>query len=68
MIETNNFNDGTTISTVADMGEMIFKGKVDESEVGKIRPGMHLILAVGDIENEAFDATLEYISPKGAFD
>ena len=65
VIETNNFNDGTTISTVADMGEMIFKGKVNESEVGKIEPGMHLILAVGAIENETFDATLEYISPKG---
>ena len=65
VIETNNFNDGTTISTVADMGEMIFKGKVNESEVGKIKPGMHLILAVGAIENETFDASLEYISPKG---
>lgn len=56
----------TKVKIIPDMGEMIFKGKVDESEVGKIRPGMHLILAVGAIENETFDATLEYISPKGA--
>lgn len=63
--ETNNFNSGTTIATVADMGEMIFEGKVDESEVGKIRIGMDLILTVGAIENETFDAILEYIAPKG---
>jgi HlyD family secretion protein len=65
VIETNNFNAGTTIATVADMGEMIFEGKVDESEVGKIQLGMDLILTVGAIENETFNATLEYISPKG---
>jgi HlyD family secretion protein len=65
VIETNNFNAGTTIASVADMGEMIFEGKVDESEVGKIRTGMDLILTIGAIENETYDATLEYISPKG---
>jgi len=65
VIESNNFNAGTTIATVADMGEMIFEGKVDESEVGKIEPGMDLILTVGAIEHETFNASLEYISPKG---
>jgi len=65
VIETNNFNAGTTIATIADMGEIIFKGKVDESEVGKIEPGMDLILTVGAIEHETFNASLEYISPKG---
>ena len=65
VIETNNFNEGTTIAVIADMKEMIFKGKVDESEVGKIKPGMNLILSVGAIEKEEFDAKLEYISPKG---
>ena len=63
--ETNNFNAGTTIATVADMGDMIFKGKVDESEVGKIKEGMPLILTIGAIENTTFDAKLKYISPKG---
>jgi len=63
--ETNNFNAGTTIATVADMGDMIFKGKVDESEVGKIKEGMPLILTIGALENTTFDATLKYISPKG---
>jgi HlyD family secretion protein len=47
------------------MGEMIFEGKVDESEVGKIKSGMDLILTVGAIENYKFSAKLEYIAPKG---
>jgi HlyD family secretion protein len=65
VIESNNFNSGTTIALVADMGEMIFKGKVDETEVGKIKEGMKLVLSIGAIEKEKFDAELEYISPKG---
>lgn len=65
VIESNTFNSGTTIATVADMGEMIFKGKVDETEVGKLRQGMKLLLSIGAIEKEKFDAELEYISPKG---
>jgi HlyD family secretion protein len=65
VIESNNFNEGTTVASVADMGEMIFKGKVDETEVGKLKVGMPLQLSIGAIENEKFDASLEYISPKG---
>ncbi len=65
VIESNTFNDGTTIATVADMGEMIFKGKVDESEVGKLHEGMELIMTVGAIDTEKFKAKLEHISPKG---
>jgi HlyD family secretion protein len=65
VIESNTFNDGTTIATVADMGEMIFNGKVDESEVGKLHEGMELIMTVGAIDTEKFKAKLEHISPKG---
>ena len=65
VIETNTFNNGTTIAFVADMGEMIFKGKVDETEVAKLQLGMKLLLTIGAIEKQQFDAVLEYISPKG---
>lgn len=65
VIEANTFNDGTTLATVADMDEMVFEGKVDESEVGKLREGMALELTVGAIEDERFPAVLEYIAPKG---
>ncbi|GET32532.1 RND transporter MFP subunit [Prolixibacter bellariivorans] len=65
VIQSNTFNDGTTIATLADMNDMIFDGKVDETEVGKIKEGMNIELTIGAIEHEKFDATLEYISPKG---
>jgi len=65
VIQSNTFNDGTTIATLADMNDMIFDGKVDETEVGKIKEGMHIELTIGAIENEKFAATLTYISPKG---
>ncbi|MFW6227025.1 MAG: efflux RND transporter periplasmic adaptor subunit [Bacteroidota bacterium] len=65
VIQANTFNEGTTIASVADMGEMIFEGKVDETEVGKIHQGMPLVLSIGAIEGQTFDAVLEYISPKG---
>jgi HlyD family secretion protein len=65
VIQANTFNEGTTIASIADMGEMIFKGKIDETEVGKIKEGMKLELTVGAIEATTFDAVLEYIAPKG---
>ncbi len=68
IIESNMFNEGTTIATVADMGEMIFEGRVDEAEVGRIAVGMDLILSVGAIEGDTFNAELEFISPKGEQD
>ncbi|MEM7101857.1 MAG: HlyD family efflux transporter periplasmic adaptor subunit [Bacteroidota bacterium] len=65
VIERNNFNEGTSIATVADMNSLIFEGKVDESDVGKLEEGMNLELTVGAIDEEKFGAVLEYISPKG---
>lgn len=65
VIESNTFNDGTTISTIADMNEMVFEGKLDESEVGKVEEGMPLKLTIGAIEGKTFEAGLEHISPKG---
>ncbi|MGE0088903.1 MAG: efflux RND transporter periplasmic adaptor subunit [Bacteroidales bacterium] len=68
VIESNTFNAGTTIANIADMGEMIFEGKVDETEVGKIHEGMNLSLSIGAIDEQKFDSRLEYISPKGVED
>ncbi len=65
VIETNTFNEGTTIATIADMSDIIFEGKVDESEVGKIKEGMELDLKIGALQDEQIKAILEYISPKG---
>lgn len=65
VIQANTFNDGTTIGVIADMNDMIFEGKIDETEVGKIQPGMDLVLTIGAIQDKKFDATLTYIAPKG---
>ncbi len=65
VIESNNFNEGTTIASLADVGKMIFVGKVDESEVGKIKENLPIEITVGAIENKKFDAVLNYIAPKG---
>ncbi|MDD3004724.1 efflux RND transporter periplasmic adaptor subunit [Flavobacterium sp.] len=65
VIESNNFNEGTTIASLADVGNMIFEGKLDESEVGKIKLNLPLEITVGAIENKKFNAILDYIAPKG---
>ena len=64
VILSNTFNDGTTIATVADMNDLIFRGNIDETEVGRIKEGMPIKLTIGALQNVKFDATLEYISPK----
>jgi len=68
ILESSTFQSGTTLATLADMNDMIFEGLVDESEVGKLRQGMELILNVGALEGKPFTATLEFISPKGVTD
>lgn len=68
VIETNTFNEGTTIANIANMKDMIFEGQLDESEVGKVRDGMTLLLDIGAVDGEPFGAELEYVSPKGIDD
>jgi HlyD family secretion protein len=65
VVETNAFNAGTTVAMIADMSALVFEGKIDESEVGKLQEGMELNLTIGAIEKQEFKATLEYIAPKG---
>jgi HlyD family secretion protein len=65
VIEANNFNEGTTIASIADMNDLMFSGKVDESEVGKIRVGMPVSISIGALGERRFQGELEYIAPKG---
>lgn len=64
VILSNTFNDGTTIASVADMGDLIFKGNIDETEVGQLVTGMEMKITIGALQNLKFNAQLEYISPK----
>ena len=66
VIQSNTFNDGTTIASIADLNDMIFRGKVDETEVGRLREGMPVKLTIGALQDVALNAVLEYIAPKGA--
>lgn len=65
VIQSNNFNDGTTIASIADLGKMIFEGKVDEGEVAKLKVGMPLKISLGAVEGTELDAKLKFIAPKG---
>ena len=64
VILSNTFNDGTTIATVANMNDLIFRGNIDETEVGQLVGGMNMKITIGALQDLKFDASLEYISPK----
>ena len=64
VIQSNTFNDGTTIAVVADMNDLIFDGKIDETEVGRLDEGMNMQITIGALQDLSFDAVLEYIAPK----
>lgn len=65
VIQSNNFNDGTTIASIADLTKMIFEGKVDEGEVGNLKVGTPLKITLGAVEDVELDAKLKFIAPKG---
>lgn len=65
VIMSNTFNDGTTIATVANMNDLIFRGNIDETEVGRLHENMPVKITLGALQDMSFNATLEYISPKG---
>ena len=65
VVESNTFNNGTTIAIIADLSKMIFEGKVDEAEVGKLKIGMPLTVNLGAIQDKEFEARLKFIAPKG---
>jgi len=65
VIQSNNFNDGTTIAAVANMNDMLFVGKLDETEVGRVNTDMPMEITIGAIPGKRLNAKLEYIAPKG---
>lgn len=65
VIQANTFNEGTTIASVANMNDLIFRGNIDETEVGKVKEGMPISLIIGALNGDSYHAVLEYISPKG---
>lgn len=66
VIESNNFNDGTTIVSIADLNDLLFVGDVNESDVNKVKAGANVTIRVGAIRDRSYPAVVEYVSPKGA--
>ena len=64
VIQANTMNDGTTVATVANMGDLIFNGQIDETEVGSLTEGMPVVITIGALQDYSLEATLEYIAPK----
>jgi HlyD family secretion protein len=65
VIESNTFSPGTTVATIADMSVMIFEGKVDEAEVGKLQKGTKIEVDLGAYQDVKFPAVLTFVAPKG---
>ncbi len=65
VIHANSMNEGTTVATVADMSDIIFRGRIDETEVGRLHEGMPINLSIGAVQDVTLPAYLEYIAPKG---
>ncbi len=65
VIESNTFSPGTTVAVIADMNKMIFEGKVDEAEVGKLVKGTDIEVELGAFQDKLFPAKLNFIAPKG---
>ena len=64
VIQVNTMNEGTTIASVANMNNLIFRGNIDETEVGQLVNGMNMKITIGALQDLKFDAALEYVSPK----
>ncbi len=64
VINANSFNPGTTVAFVADMGDMMFKGKVDESDVGRLEAGMPVEIVIGALNDLKFNGVLQFVAPK----
>lgn len=65
VIEANSFNAGTTIASVANLNSLIFEGKIDEAQAGKLKEGMDMNIVIGALQNKKFSGKLTMIAPKG---
>jgi HlyD family secretion protein len=64
IIKTNDLNEGTTVVTIADMHDLIFKGDVEEADAGRLKEGMSLSVGIGALPEKRFTVVLEFIAPE----
>ena len=61
----NNFNEGTTVVSIADLTDLLFIGNVNESDVNNVTVGSPVTIHVGALKDKTYHAVVEYVSPKG---
>ena len=64
VVPLTSYQAGTELFTLADMNELIFRGTVDEIDVGKLKEGMTTLLKIGALPNDTIEGVLYKISPK----
>lgn len=64
VVPLTSYQPGTAIMRMADMNDLIFKGTVDEIDVGKIKEGMNCDLQVGALPGKNITGYVELISLK----
>lgn len=61
----NNFSEGTTVVSIADLTDLLFIGNVNESDVNNVTVGSPVTIHVGALKDKTYHAVVEYVSPKG---
>lgn len=64
VVPLTSYQSGTELMTLAYMDDLVFKGNVDEIDVGKLKPGMEIELEVGALPDAVVNGRLTRISPK----
>lgn len=64
VVPLTTFQEGTVMATVADMSDLIFKGTVDEIDVGKLKVGVPARLNIGALPGEEVTGYLSRIAPQ----
>ena len=64
IVPLTTYQAGTELMRLAEMSELIFKGTVDEIDVGKLSESMPAEVEIGALPNKKLSGVLENISPK----
>jgi HlyD family secretion protein len=68
VVPLTDFQPGTELCAMANLGNMLFKGTVDEIDVGKLVPGMIAEISVGALPDTRVEGKLMRIAPKARKD
>ncbi len=64
IVPLTSYQPGTEMATVADMRDLIFKGTVDEIDVGKLAVGMTTRIKVGALPTDVVTGRVSRIAPQ----